>query len=239
MASIKNLTATFVTDKQSYLIQTLAEETANSYRPYDPGQYLYKLVIDFKDRTIHLDKFIELTYTTLIAWNMNQRGAKLIKYDIYKQSLQTHNETIESLKAFRIETLSDTDVLNLKEKIKYLFDNLELVEEGKPKLVTFSKTLHYFLPNLLMPVDRRYTLKFFYNKTDTPKDRSTHFEIYWDIFKQFRELATTYDFNKHVADSWNRNVPKLIDNIIIGHIRKQEENKPKKTTRKKELLPVT
>lgn len=238
MASIKNLTATFLTDKQSNLIQTLAEETANSYRPYDPGQYLYKLVIDFKDRTIHLDKFIELTYTTLIAWNMNQRGAKLSKYDLYNQSLQTHQERIESLKAYRIETLSDTDVLNLKEHIKYLYDNLELVEEGKPKLVTFSKALHYFLPNLLMPVDRRYTLKFFYNKTSTPLDKSTHFEIYWDIFQQFRELATAYDFNKHVTDNWNRNIPKVIDNIIIGHIRKQEENKLKNTTPKRKPLPL-
>ena len=235
MASIKNLTATFVTNKQSNLIQTLAEETANNYRPYDPGQYLYKLVIDFKDRTIHLDKFIELTYTTLIAWNMNQRGAKLSKYELYKQSLQTHKESIESLKTYRIETLSDTDVLNLKERIKYLFDNLELVGEGKPKLVTFSKTMHYFLPNLLMPVDRRYTLKFFYNNTSTPAETDKQFDMYWNIFKQFRELATTYDFNKHVTDSWNRNVPKLIDNIIIGHIRKQDENKPKNTTRKKEL----
>jgi hypothetical protein len=233
MASIKNnLTTTFVKGKPTNLIQTLAEDTAKSYRPYEPGQYLYKLVIDFPDRTKHLDKFIELTYTTLIAWNMNQRAAKLSEYETYKLSLQTHKKRIKSLETYRIEKLSDTDVVNLKERIKYLFDNLELVGKGKPKLVTFSKAVHYFLPNLLMPVDRRYTLQFFYNNTSTPAETDKQFEMYWDIFKQFRELATTYNFNKHVTDNWNRNVPKLIDNIIIGHIRKQDKNKRKPATRK-------
>ena len=226
MASIKNnLTTIFVTRKPNNLISTLAEDTAKSYRPYDPGQYLYKLVLEFPNKTKHSEKFIELTYTTLIAWNMNQRAAKLSEFEIYKSSLQTNYSKIELLEKYRIEKVSDTDLLKLKEKIKYLFDNLELVSNGKPRLVTFSKALHYFLPNLLMPVDRRYTLQFFYKNTNTPTDSEKQFEMYWSIFLQFRELASAYDFNKHVAESWNRNIPKFIDNIIIGHIRKKDKNK--------------
>jgi hypothetical protein len=150
---------------------------------------------------------------------MNQRGARLSTFVIFKQSLLTHREKIESLKEYRIEKLTDTSALDLKEKIKYLYDNLQLVDIGKPKLVTFSKALHYFLPNLLMPIDRSYTIKFFYRNTHIPKDDDKQFEMYWNIFQQFRKLAIAYDFDNHIENNWNKNIPKIIDNIIIGYIK--------------------
>ncbi len=162
MTTIKNhLTTTFRADN----IPSLVEYTATKYRPYDPGQYLYRLVTEFSNGTKFSDKFIELTYTTLIAWNMNQRGAKLSDFPTFRKSLLQHRQTIQSLDNLRIEKLADIN--GLTEKINFLFENLQVVADGKPKLVTFSKTLHYFLPNLLMPVDRRYTLTYFYSKRKT------------------------------------------------------------------------
>lgn len=229
MPLIKNhLTTNFLADKKNNLISTLIEYTTRNYRPYDPGQYLYKLVIDFSNGTKFSDEFIELAYTTLIAWNMNQRGAKLSEFKTFKKSLLEHKKQIESLRQYRIEKLTNTN--GLTEKIKYLFDNLQLVYTGKPKLVTFSKTLHYFLPNLLMPIDRSYTIKFFYGNTYIPKGDNQQFKMYSDIFQQFRQLATTYNFDNYIDDNWNRNIPKIIDNIIIAHIQ---------TTMKKLTAPKT
>ena len=213
MPAIKNqLTTTF----QAGNIPSLVQYTATKYRPYDPGQYLYRLVTEVSNETKFCDKFIELTYTTLIAWNMNQRGAKLSDFPTFKDSLLEHRQVIESLGGLRIETL--TDIKGLADKIEFLLEKLKLVAKDKPKLVTFSKTLHYFLPNLLMPIDRAYTITFFYNSTSVPFEDSKQFKMYCDIFKQFQELAATYNFGDHIDMNWNRSIPKIIDNIIIAHI---------------------
>jgi hypothetical protein len=216
MGTIKqNLISTFTSEN----ISNLVEYTATKYRPYDPGQYLYKLAMEFPNERKFTEKFIELTYTTLIAWNMNQRGAKLSEYEIFKNSLIEHKERIRSLERFRIE--KNLDGRELTNEIEFLFKNLKLVSIDKPKLVTFSKTLHFFLPNLLMPIDRSYTLHFFYNSTNVPKDDVKQIIIYNDILNQFRQLSEVYNFKIHLDRNWNRNIPKIIDNIIIAYIQKQ------------------
>jgi len=209
MATLKNnLISTFTVDN----ISKLVDYTADNYRRYDPGQYLYKLAMGISSESKFTEEFIELTYTTLIAWNMNQRGAKLSDYEVFKKSIFEHKETIQSLQNFRIETLSD--ITHVKDVIKFLLKNLQLVANGKPKLVTFSKTLHFFLPDLLMPIDRSYTLQFFYQNTNFQKDDDTQLKIYHEILNQFHQLATIYNFKIHLDDKWNRNIPKIIDLIF-------------------------
>ncbi len=218
MARIKNdLTTSIKTDTIPKLLQYTKEE----YRPYDPGQYLYNLVTEFPNEMKFTNKFIELVYTTLIAWNMNQRSAKLSNFDLFKESLIKHEQTIKSLEQYRIENLDYVD--NLKETIVSLFKNLKLVAKNKPKLVTFSKTLHFFLPNLLMPVDRSYTLLFFYNNTNFNKTDDEQIQIYCDIFEQFRQFAKVWNYANYVDEKWNKNIPKMIDNIIIAYIKQREK----------------
>ncbi|MFZ4582667.1 MAG: hypothetical protein ACOYM7_08445 [Paludibacter sp.] len=219
MTIIKNhLTATFNEDN----IPNLVKYTANNYRPYDPAQFLYNLVIDFPNEKKFSNKFIELVYTTLISWNMNQRGAKLSDFDTFKQSLLEHENTIKLLELNRIDKLADIN--DFQEILKSLFKNLQVVAIDKPKLVTFSKTLHFFLPNLLMPIDRTYTIKFFYNNTNVPQSDDSQFDMYFDIFKQFIQLAMSYSFNNHIDNKWNRNIPKIIDNVIIAHVKNHLKN---------------
>lgn len=216
MKSIKNQLTTTL---QVAIMPSLINYTATEYRIHDPGLYLYKVLMNFKKEKFS-DEFIDLIYTTLIAWNMNQRGAKLSDFSTFKQSLLEHKEIINSLEQYRIEDLEEvSDLIN---KINFLFENLQLVAKDKPKLVTFSKTIHFFLPNLLMPIDRRYTIKFFYNNESIPKEDNKQLAIYWDVFHQFKKLSTTYDFSKYIDNSWNRSIPKIIDNLLIAYGKKKE-----------------
>jgi hypothetical protein len=215
MPTIKtNLTSKF----RKRNIPGLVQFTSQKYRPLDPGQYLYKLVADHSMANKFTDKFIQLTYTTLMAWNMNQRGARLSKYNLFRNSLLKNRTIIKSLDKLKIEQVTDT--AEIMEKVQFLFKSLQLVKKGKPKLVTFSKTLHYFLPNLLMPIDRSYTIKFFYNYPGLPKDTDQQFIMYSQIFSEFVHLSKTYDFRKHLDKNWNRSIPKIIDNVIIAYIKK-------------------
>jgi hypothetical protein len=203
-------------------ISDLLQYTKTHYRPYDPGQYLYNLVTDFPDDKFS-DKFIELIYTTLVSWNMNQRGAKLSDFEIFKQSILDNKQYIQKLEEYTIEKLANVNLI--EQEIKSLLTNLELVAKGKPKLVTFSKTLHYFLPNLLMPIDRSYTLIFFYKNTDFKKDNISQLQIYFDIFEEFRQFASRINYEQCIDTYWNKNIPKMIDNIIIAYISKLREKK--------------
>jgi len=222
MATIKNdLTKTFLLDDNKQEITRLLKSTADTYRPYDPGQYLYNLVIDFPKESRFSEKFIELTYTTLISWNMNQRGAKLSDYDLYMKSLIENKNLIQSLQNERIEKIDNVN--EILQSLKHLFENLKLVAKDKPKLVTFSKTLHFFLPNLLMPIDRSYTIRFFYKNTGVPQADEKQFEMYKDIFLQFRQLSMSYDFELHLDNKWNRNIPKMIDNLVIAYIKRERQ----------------
>jgi len=201
-------------------IKELLDYTNEEYRLYDPGLYLYNLMSNYSFEKKFSDEFIELVYTTLIAWNMNQRKAKLSKFDLFKKSLLDNKNTIQSLEKYRIEELESSDII--EKPIRSLFEKLDLVDKGNPQLVTFSKTLHFFLPNLLMPIDRAYTLTFFYNNHNfSGADVDKQITIYLSVFEQFRQFAKTHRDNdafKEHEKRWNKNLPKMIDNLIIGYI---------------------
>jgi hypothetical protein len=197
-------------DESTDLIQDLIIYTNENYRPYDPGQYLYNLITNVPFEEKFTDSFIELVYTTLIAWNMNQRGAKLSEFEVFKKSILENQKNISLLRDYRIERLSQKDLI--KERLESLFNNLQLVDKNKPKLVTFSKTMHFLLPHLLMPIDHSYTLQFFYRNTNFEKDEENQIKIYFEILDQFIQLAVKYDFTKYIDHRWNRNIPKIIDN---------------------------
>ena len=220
MPKIKNrLAETFLTPGNKKRIPVLLEGIKN-YRPYDPGQYLYNIALGFSPKEKFTPKFIEVVYTTLIAWNMHQRGARLSEFNAFSNCLIQNETAIRSLEGYRMEKVKDaSDVIC---ELRNLFDNLELVADDRPRLVTFSKTMHFFLPNLLMPLDRRYTLKYFYNNHTIPtgpKGNDKQFIMYGDVFQQFIELSQAYDFEKHKEGRWNRNVPKIIDNLLISYIK--------------------
>jgi hypothetical protein len=218
----KDLVETFLENKMKNKIPSMLKTIAQTYRPYDPGQYLYKLMFNTYKNHFN-DNFIDLTYTTLIAWNMNQRGAKLSEYNEFKSSIKNNIRKLKELEVLSIEKNCMNDfVIN---KLRDLFNKLYLVKKDKPKLVTYSKTLHFLLPNLLMPIDRKYTLQFFYKNTDIPKENEIQFKMYCDIFMQFQNLAMSYDFNKFKDDNWNSSIPKIIDNLIIAYILEEKSNR--------------
>jgi len=210
--------------KNKKLIYNSLNKTKQEYRPYDPGWYLYRNLLKYKIREKFKEKFIELAYVTLSSWNMNSRGAKLSDFEIFSRSIKDNKKEILKLSKYRIEKVSrkcfDEVVIP---KLKILFFNLKLVGNNKngkekPRLVTFSKTLHYYLPDLIVPIDRKYTLNLFYGHTGINNKVNHQFSKFKDVFEQF------YEFSKHlenmdlkVDDKWNSNLPKMLDNMIIGH----------------------
>jgi hypothetical protein len=211
------------------ILKEVLEKTRIEYRPFDPGQYLYNLLLQKREKIdIFSDEYLELTYTTLIAWNMNGRGAKLNDFELFKESIRKNKDKINSLKEYKIENLTESEKNIFFETVDDLFMDLDLIGKSwtgkkiKSKIVTFSKTLHFLLPNLFVPIDRRYTLDFFYNNKMVPthediqKNDNKQLEVFKELYELFLKLAKTYDLSKYVDNKWNANIPKIIDNAVIG-----------------------
>ena len=157
--------------------------------------------------------FIELVYVTLAAWNMNSRGARLSEFATFRSSLLAQKRTIEKLEGSKLRNLKKVEI---QETLKKLFFDLILVDQGRPPLVTFSKTLHFFFPELIGPIDRTYTLNFFYGHTNLPKSLDGQYRRLMEIELEFARFAGNVHLTGYKDRVWNTSVPKIIDNAVIG-----------------------
>lgn len=197
-----------------------------NYRLISPSLYLYKKIIEKHrkcndlDGLLDDDDFLELIYITLDAWNMNQRGAKLIPFEELKKSvLKIDNRSLlKDLYAYKLNLLSENDLDIVVSKIKQIFYTLK-VATTKTKIVGISKALHFLLPDLIMPIDRRYTLNTFYGHNKYNQDISKEFKTFKEIFTRFYEIAKELKLSEEDIDNfnWNTSIPKLIDNALIGN----------------------
>ena len=197
-------------------IERALKKVNDEYRPFDPGLYLYRKIMGVSFEKKFSSEFIELAYVTLIAWNMNSRGAKLQEYKKFKRSIISNQKIFRCLHRYKLNKISD---VNVEKKMKKLFNNLDLVLNGKPPLVTFAKTLHFFLPNLVCPIDRKYTLQYFYGNTNVPVNKDKQFDKFKEIQKAYGSLSSKVSLSKYKNKKWNTTIPKIADNITIGYLK--------------------
>jgi len=207
-------------EDEKVLKQSL-DEVRNNYRPYDPGSYLYNKLLTYAFEDKFSDEFIELVYVTLSAWNMNSRGAKLNEFTAFKDTIRNNKALINEFASIHIVTSESISAL---QDLRPLFMNLKLVADGKPPLVTFSKTLHFYLPDLIIPIDRRYTLNYFQGHTNLPTKLENQFTRFLMIESAYAQFAEGKELSIHLDKNWNRNIPKLLDNMVIGYIRIHDKN---------------
>lgn len=173
------------------------------------------------------EEFCTLIFETLKAWNMNQRGARLNSFVDFRNSILEEREGL--VKLYKIQLFSlNTDTINREvfTLLERVFCNLRVMQ-SKRRIVGVSKTLHFLLPDLVIPIDGTYTMTYFYltNKPlpDIESEVRTFKDIFMRAFKIVRKLnLKPEDVNK---EGWNTSVPKLIDNAIIGlfkHLEKGE-----------------
>lgn len=207
-------------------LKNFLEEVKNNYRPFDPGNYLYKKLMVIPSGDYYSKNHVELIYVTLSAWNMNSRGAKLSEFEDFYDSIVSKKNDIESLRRYECGKIIDSEIPALLTSIDKLFNSLKLVGknkngEEKPRLVTFSKTMHFLLPNLFIPIDRTYTLRFFYNHTNISKKIEKQLEKHNQILLAANQFSKKHDLHPYIDTNWNLNIPKIIDNLIIGYQRLQ------------------
>jgi len=170
--------------------------------------------------------FLELVYAALATWGMDRMGGKprLVSFEEFKQSVLDNLALLQDLCKYKLHRLNQEELHQVKAKLITLFENLNVMDLriSKSRLVGVSKALHHLLPDLVMPIDRTYTLVFFYNYKiyNTKKEKQIFEEIFDDTYRICKKL----DLNENDLKperKWDTSIPKLIDNAIIGFVVKE------------------
>jgi len=190
-----------------------------------PSLYFHLKTVEMRARhasaveTLSSFEFFESLYATLTAWGMHRmgpKGAKLADLSEIVASFQQQADAISEIESLRLRDLSPTEVQEVAVKLWDIMRGLR-VSTSATRIVACSKALHHLLPLLLPPIDREYTLRFFYNhKTISRGDEATFLEI----FPLFRDIAASQGdhLERLVGPGMNTSETKLIDNAIIGFV---------------------
>ena len=84
-----------------------------------------------------------------------------------------------------------------------------------------TKALHHILPDLVVPVDRTYTQKFF--GWHNPEFQYGQADVFCRSFEAFVEIARGANPAQYVGAGWNSSRTKVIDNAIVGMLCQEKE----------------
>ena len=114
-----------------------------------PDLYFYKKTIELRrskpltDLFEESDRYIELMYATLTAWDMNSRGAKMKYFDGFKNRFSANKERLIQLSSERLETLQKGRIGEVKTRLEQIYTNLHLMESGRKACLKLkSHALH-------------------------------------------------------------------------------------------------
>ena len=204
-------------------INECIEYTMQNYRLGDTASKLYHHILDYKGDKF-TDKFIALVRETLTAWNMdNYRGAKMKDVSHFHDVFVTNKHIWTPWLNLKFEDWAIVGSIN-EQYVRQVWNMLKL-SANKSSLVTNAKTLHFFFPDLCIPIDRKFTINFFTGGYDVPADTDP-LQVEWYI-SIHRVLCRFYLKHRVCFDNLskvlNLPIPKLLDNMIIGYILLREK----------------
>ena len=170
-------------------------------------------------KTVDDDNFFYWLEKTLKAWQMNRgrEGGSLATRGEMKRSLRSPEirEAIKQVEQLSLANLAVIEPTNFQH-IKRIMWGIR-VTTAASKIVANSKTLHFLMPDLCPPIDRRYTLKFFFNRDISPDNQEDAFDV---VYKQFHQI--TIQSSSHLkrlvhSHRFATSEAKVIDNAIIGY----------------------
>ncbi len=166
---------------------------------------------------------LECVYATLVSWGMHRMGrggSKMQSFDMFRQSIESLQDNISEAQTFEFRQMNDMKWAVLKE----IFQGINIMASGT-SLVGNSKVMHHMMPNIVAPVDRKYTLQYLRGNTNIKNDLDHEWQIMKVIILDFfipvacdKELgrkASRWMANQDEYP-WDTSILKVVDNLVIG-----------------------
>lgn len=206
-----------------------------------PGPSLYFHLRAIEQRRQHqtvrslLDdtRFLEYAYAVLPAWGMHRMGAQAAKVGDFSQittALREAAPALEQLWPQRITILSQQEADKVAATAWEVIAHIK-VSTSRTQIVAGSKMLHHLLPDLIPPIDRQYTFRFFTGQMMVASDRAAFLSWY----PQLANVGSRCQ--RPIQDAIRRGgfmatgEAKIIDNAIMGYMqqRRLEDGRPDPT----------
>jgi hypothetical protein len=158
------------------------------------------------------DEFLRKLYLTLQAWGIGVRGSVLVSFEDFERILREKAQDIAAFEGLVIDDPS-LDITGVSERLWRTIDKLGIVTNDA-RIVSGTKALHHLLPELVVPVDRAYTQRFF--GLHNPEFQYNQAKFFSRSFRTFVEIARQTNPAQLVGIGWNSSRTKVIDNAIVG-----------------------
>jgi hypothetical protein len=158
--------------------------------------------------------FLMSLRSTLQAWGLGLRTSRLAAEQEFDEAVRSARTQIEALDDLLIEDPALPD--DVGERVWRVIESIGVVD-NRAKLVAGTKTLHHLLPDLVVPMDRRWTGMFFqlhsHEWQDLPNQRRTFLQTH----RGFREIARVAQPQQYVdGRGWRTSRTKILDIALIG-----------------------
>lgn len=146
---------------------------------------------------------------------MASRGARLTELNRFQASLRRKAEDICRVEPFTIAEPEAT-FTSILPHITAIIQTLD-INDNHTTVVVGSKALHHLLPNLIPPMDRAYTGRFF--GWPTPYFQARQAEILREGLTMCNQLARACHPDKLIGPGWQTSATKILDNAIVAYCR--------------------
>jgi hypothetical protein len=216
-----------------------------------PSIYFHVQAIKAQETDFLSNLHIEMIYATLASWGMHKMGdpeftkAKMVKFPDFKQSIIKYCNPLQQLSSLRMDSCSQEQYGKHIDDLEQIYYTLK-VSISEATIVAHSKTLAHILPNLIPPIDRQYTIRFFtqenknfftesgkYRLVSLPKGLDAQFTAFKKYCCRMKMLFDRCDHQLFTIDreTFNTSYPKIMDNLIMAFVKGVP--KPEKAARRK------
>lgn len=172
--------------------------------------------VTLKDRT-------ELIYAVLASWGMHRMGSggsKMLPYVAFLKSVRPLRPFLSKASSFVPATMTAAD-WRVVEKI---FTGIKVMA-SRTTVVGNSKVMAHFLPGIVPPIDREYTLNYLFGSGNLQNNLAKEWDLMRKILEEFffpiaADPAFTAQARTWIGDQrtypWDTGMLKVIDNLVIG-----------------------
>jgi hypothetical protein len=195
--------------------------------PLDSGykQYLQTVALrkgfSSPSHAISSDQFVQSMHETLRGFfRLGMRAAGLLPLELFIVELRKHAASIGSFDG----TIVGTEMTQTHDDLWGLISTLRITV-AKARVVSGSKALHLLLPDLVVPIDRRYTGAFLCRYSEEFEPGANEQKTFLTALAVFRTIATKTKPETHVGKvAVHATRTKVIDNGIIGFVERTRQD---------------
>lgn len=162
------------------------------------------------DAALRDDPFVTLLYETLQKWGIGQRASRLVPVTEFMVSIRAQAERLMALEHHSLESLAE-DGRAVGGQVWACIESLAIVD-NKSRVVSGTKTLHHLLPDLVPPMDGKWTGRFFEWSGADLRSRQAFFAAWCDL----QGVAAVCRPSRLVGSGWRTSATKILDNAVVA-----------------------